>query len=235
MIYFQKFFKIPGPKDIGMGDSNYAMGTKFFPQEGVPTWEDYYTRIQKEYPIRFFFASTLIMFFIDFYRRFERPLSDLMYWFKSHTYRRYHMLDLRQPCEKGGVANVDCYSYGWRDVPEKMLYAMFNLLGEYLNKECPNDLTQHYSREEINADEGLKLQQDALDEARVINDWWVNGRKAAWAKRDKVQHLWYNAKKSGDVDETVYWELMRKLDDEFEEKTDEMALRLLKIRRVLWS
>jgi hypothetical protein len=235
MIYFNQFFKLPGPKDLGMSDNNYAMGTDFFPQEGVPTWEEYYARIQKEYPCRFFFASTLPNFFRYGWVRFTRPITDCIYWLQSNTYRKYHMLDLRQPCGKDQLSNIDCYRYGWRDVPDKMLYAMFNLLGEYLNEECPNDLTQWHTLEEINADEGMKMEQDSINEAKVIYQWWSVGRKEERAEYYKVLHLWSKAKKNKLSEENDLWQQMSDLDDAGELKTDEMIARLIKIRRTLWT
>lgn len=63
MLYFKKLIKLPGPKDLGMSNNNYSMGSEFFPQEGVLTWESYYARVKKEYPVSFFFASTIPNFF----------------------------------------------------------------------------------------------------------------------------------------------------------------------------
>lgn len=235
MIYFNNFFKLPGPKDLGMSDNNYSMGTDFFPQEGVPTWEEYYARVQKEYPLRFFFASTLPGFFRDQWVRLTRPITDCIYWIKSHTYKKYYMLDLRQPCVQDQLFNIDCYRYGWCDVPDKMLYAMFNLLAEYLNKEEPNDLTKWYTLEEINADEGFKMQHDNINEAKAIYQWWAVGRKEDRAAYDRMLILWHESKNNKLPEENDLWQQLRALDDASESKTDEMIARLMKIRRTLWT
>jgi hypothetical protein len=240
MIYFNKWFKIPGPADLGMSENNNAMGSDLFPQDGIETWENYYARVQKEYPVRFFFASILPGFLRHIWRRVATPVEDAIYWFKCHTLtsHRFHLLDLRQPRQSKDVVNYDCYRYGWCDVPEKMLYAIFNLLGEYL-EEGPHDLTQWYSREEINADAGYKSQQDAIEEARAIHHWWLVTRKEERAAHDKKLSEWsdlqHNDKTRHNGEADKAFKELDQIKDANEAKIDEMIARLMKIRRTLWT
>src|SRR6185369_1844514 len=180
----RKLLKLPSPADLGWSEYNALPSREWTPDCEGPTWEDWHVEVKKLHPIKYFIAETMGDFLrYKIWLRFTRPFTKAHYWFVSHFIpsRRYHMLDLRQ---EGG------YRYGWNDVPEKMLYAMFNLLGEYLNKEEPHDLTQWHTREEINADAGLKAQQDAIDEARAIYEWWIVGRKTEQHNHDQMQHLW---------------------------------------------
>jgi hypothetical protein len=116
-----------------------------------------------------------------------------------------------------------------------MLYAMFNLLGEYLNEEHPHDLTQWYTREQIEADAGYKAQQDAIDEARAIYHWWTVTKQEDEKAHTDMLSTWHTAKKAKDPKVEEYWELMHKMEADNEAKTDEMIARLMKIRRTLWT
>src|SRR5574339_627384 len=177
MLFLRKLFKLPTPVDLGWSEYNALEDEDFSDEPQGKTWQDWHRTVKQMHPVKYWIAET----FGDFVRykiwlRFTRPFRNAHYWFVSHFVpsRRYHMLDLRQPCHKDEINEVgDCYRYGWRDVPEKMLYAMFNLLGEYLNKENPHDLTQWYTREQIEADEGMKRQQADIEEARAIYHWWT--------------------------------------------------------------
>jgi hypothetical protein len=144
------------------------------------------------------------------------------------------MLDLRQPHKAGGLPNIDNYRYGWRDVPEKMLYAMFNLLGEYFLEE-PTDLRKWHTPEEIEADAGMKQQQHNLDEARAIHKWWTVERNEEMTAIQDMTMKWHDAREVRDPHAEEYWKQLGQMKDDFEAKTDEMIGRLMLIRRSLWT
>jgi hypothetical protein len=178
MLILRKLFKLPSPKDLGRSEYNALPSREFTPDVEGYCWEDWHEEAKRLHPIKYWIAETAGDFFrYKIWLPIKRPFSDAHYWFVSHFIpsRRYHWLDLRQPCKKGDARNIDCYRYGWADVPEKMLYAMFNLLKEYFD-ENPYDLRTHYSLEEINADAGLKSQYETFQEARAILEWWNVGR-----------------------------------------------------------
>lgn len=238
MLFLRKLFKLPGPKELGWSDSNALEMREFSDEPQGKTWEDWYEYCKEQYPVKYFLSETLIKFIkYKLWFPIKIPVGSAWYWFISHTIpsRRYHMLDLRQFCGKNEISNHDCYRYGWSDVPEKMLYAIFNLLGEFLNKESVIDLTKWYSQEEISKDYGMKRQQDALDEARMIYRWWLVGRKQARKEIDDIRTEWYDARKNKDPKKEEYWDLARKLEEEFENTTDDMIARVMKIRRTLWT
>lgn len=238
MLYLRRFLKLPSPVDLGWSEYNALEDADWSDEPQGKTWQDWHKTVKKMHPVKYFIAETAA----DWFRHkiwwpIKHPLSDAKYWFVSHFIpsRRYHMLDLRQPRKAGDVVNHDCYRYGWRDVPEKMLYAMFNLLGEYLNKEKPHDLTQWHTREEIEADAGMKRQQDDIEEARAIYHWWAVEQHQEHARITETRHLWWEAKKNKLPNKEEYWNLLKKLEEDQETKTDEMIARLMKIRRSLWT
>ena len=232
-------FKLPSPKELGISQSNALPLRDFTPWEKGTTWEDYDLLLKEKYPIRFFLFKTLYKFIkYNIYFSIKNPISDGWYWIKSHTYKRHHLLDLRQPPIQGEIKNIDYYRYGWCDVPEKMLYAMFNLLKEYFNEE-PYDLTTTYSRDEIEADPALKSQQFHFDEAKALLHWWEVERKADINNIDKLLESWSRVRSDdiipNDPVTQIYWKALLKAEEDFEKKTDEMIARLMFIRRGLWT
>ena len=241
MLFLRKFLKLPTPRELGWGDYDALPSKEFTPDCDGPTWEDWHVEIKKLHPIKYWIAET----FGDFVRYniwfpIIHPLKDFHYWIVSHLIpsRRFHMLDLRQPIAKGELANHDTYRYGWADVCNKMLYAMFNLLGEYL-KEEPYDLIKDYTLEQINADAGMKIQHECLQEAKDIYQWWRVGRKEEQKIYDDLLARWCDLRKdkisrdNGEADQM--FKILKSAENGIEEKTDEMIARLIKIRRNLWT
>jgi hypothetical protein len=225
----KKLFGLPSPIELGWSSHNALEDEEFSDEPKGKTWQDWHRHVKQLHPTKYFVVETLPKFFrYNVWWPIKRPIEKAHYWTVSHVIpsRRYHWLDLRQ---KGG------YQYGWNDVPEKMLYAMFNLLGEYLNKEQPYDLSDDYTDEQINADEALKHQQGNLSEARAIYHWWTVGRKQEEAAEGEMRTLWWNAKKAKDPKKEEYWKQLQQMKEDYETKTDEMIARLMKIRRGLWT
>lgn len=241
MLFLKKLFKVPGPKELGRSKYDALPMRNFSHEEDdVYCWEDYDKEIGEKFPIKNFIINTLPDFIkYNLFYPFWVPYNTFIDYASSFIPgRRYHLLDLRQPYKEGDAVNFDCYRYGWCDVPEKMLYAMFNLLKEYLEEE-PFDLTTMYSREQIEEDSVLKTQQAYLDEARLILHWWQIERKKEAANIDNLRHVWVSNSKNKETRENgaahAAWQVLQEVEEAFENKTDEMCLRLLKIRRGLWT
>lgn len=239
MLFFERLLKLPTPKDLGWSAGN-ALGMRFFgiDEPDQKTWEDYEEYIEKNYPVKNFFANTLPAFIkYKLWYRIYVPVKNARYWLVSHVVpsRRYHMLDLRQPHKIGDVDNVDSYQYGWLDVPEKMLYAMFNLLGEYITKERPYNLREDYTDEQIESDVVLKRQQHDFDEAHAIHKWWTVERNEEIRALNEMTGKWHDARKKREPGYDELWEQLHKMKEDFESKTDSMISRLMLIRRGLWT
>jgi hypothetical protein len=227
--FFHENFGLPSPRELGWSKHNALEDEDFSPDPIGKTWQDWHKHVKQLHPVRYFFVEALPKFFrYNIYWPIKRPIEKAHYWFVSHFIpsRRYHMLDLRQP---GG------YQYGWQDVPEKMLYAMFNLLGEYLNQEQPYDLTDDYTEEQIEGDVGMKMQHRSLCEARTIYHWWTVGKKEEEKAISDMRHQWWLARKAKEPQAEEHHKKLQELEDAFENKTDEMVARLMKIRRTLWT
>ena len=240
MLFLRKILKLPSAIDLGWSDDEALQSRDWTPDCDGYTWEDWHETVKKMHPVKYWIAETLG----DFLRyrvwlKIKNPITDAIYWLKCHflpSYR-FHFLDLRQPSYTDD--KKDCYKYGWRDVPVKMLYAWFNLLGEYIDKEEPYDLTSTYTLEEIMADPQTKRQHEDLQEAKAILHWWRVTYGQEWKNYYDIQDQWYTASKdpvqrSKGVD-VKYRTVMYKIEQELEDQTDEMLMRLIKIRRSLWT
>jgi hypothetical protein len=201
------------------------------------TWEDWHETVQKMHPVKYFIAETATDFLQQkIWWRLKHPVEKFHYWFVSHFVpsRRYHMLDLRQPCPKGEM-NVDCYKYGWRDVDARMLFAMFNLLNEFVTGELP-----HYycpTEEDVAKDPTLKEQRNVVLEVNAIHHWWNVTRKEDHRAYDSLLHQWSQIRKiSGKTEEAArLFKILGTVEKDNEDKVDEMIARLMKIRRSLWT
>lgn len=242
MIYFKKLIKIPGPKDLGMGKSNNAMAIDLFNNNNQPTWESYYARIKKEYPVKYFFASTFPSFFDRRYRTVKRHFTKFTYWVKCHLKKnhRHHSLDLTQPkmitlTNADGstrqIHNEDHYDYGWIDIDTKMLFAMFNLLNDYVKNEL-----KVITEEDIKKEPQLLSFKQEQDEVLAIHHWWNVERKLKQEEMNTLTDKWYYlSKKKRKLASARAFKESENATAAFEIQTDEMIARLMKIRRTLWS
>lgn len=226
-----KLFKIPGPKALGKASSNALPSRNISPGEKGYCWEDYYMDIKTQYPVKYFFAKTLYEFLLyKIWYKIKFPISEMYSWFKGNYIPKYkyHLLDLRQP--KG---TCDEYRYGWTDVVNKMLYANFNLLQEFLN-EKPYDLAKDYSLEEIMKDDLLKHQYLFLQEAKFLNHWWKVLRKERYEENSKLFDM-ASLNKDNPDKYREFMDAYLKESERFQLEEDEMLLRLIKIRKNLWT
>lgn len=246
MIRFNKLFKLPGPVDLGMSDNDHAMASEFFRNNPTEyTWEQYYDRLRELYPVRFFLASTVPQFFHDRWRDAARPFRDATYWLKCHclTKHKYHLVDIRQAANVGSELP---YTHGWIDTDWRMVYAMFSLLIDFVEKEMPHGYFVP-SEEDAAKDDGTcdspyagyKAQRERHDEYMAIYKYWMVERPAEEAKRSDLTMAWsrlHKASKGLDTDEVkAAWKASRDAAASSEAKLEEMLVRLLKIRHCLWT
>ncbi len=242
---FKKLFQIPGPADLGMSKSNNAMPSRYFPNgPDDVTWEDYYERIKKDYPVRGFFAVTLPEAWRALVRKMTSKPKAFKYWLVSHLVpsRRYHMLDLRQPS-----GSVDEYRYGWIDTDWQMVYALFNLLVRFVEKEAPSgyfvpseeDAAKDTEEGECNQYTGLKRQLDNHKEYMAIYKYWKTDRRVTEKKYADALSAWssaHQASKGFDTPEVKkLWEEMNSIKEQNDKTLENMLHRLIKVRHCLWT
>src|SRR5579863_10256158 len=131
-----KIFRLPTPSELGLckDTEHNALPMRFLTSDAGPTWEDWQEIVKKNYPIRYFLAEELVPWIRQKYRKY---VTDPIYWIKCHLLpkHRYHLLDLRQPKSKHEGRP---YRYGWIDSDTQMLYALFNILNNFVKHEMPH-------------------------------------------------------------------------------------------------
>lgn len=215
-------FKIPGPKDLGMSSSNTEMPSRCFENDNtIPTWEDYYEKINKLYPIR----SKIIIFLEDFFFNIRRKIRDT-YFVIKWWFTKPHLLDLR-------LATPE-YQSGYLDPCQMMLYANFAILKLFLDAR-PYDLRKDFTEQQIEANPSFKRQQQDLDEARALWHWWSVERIKEIEANKRLTDVWSSLRSHNNPQSTELLEKIKISDISLEEKTNEMLIRLLKIRPYLWT
>src|ERR1700677_568795 len=235
MLYFNKWFKLPGPKDLEMSDNNNAMPSEFFRNNKTETtWEQYYEYLACTFPIRYFLAATLPQFFRDSWRKFSRLFTDAHYWLVSHLVpgKRFHWLDLRQP---------NGYRYGWCDNDHRMECALINLFKEYVEKELT---TNHWvpTEEEAAKDDGIncnymgfKNQLKKYKEVMEIYNWLTKERAIELQEEEDKCTEWSDARKVWADNYEELWAELKALTERNEAKLEEMLQKIIKIRHYLWT
>lgn len=219
------------PSVVEMGRSDYdALPSAMLPHsypDGAYTWEDYDVEARRNFPIRYFLNRTVPEFFRPV-RRLKRVLTDAVYWLKCHTLasHRFHMIDIRQP--KGSYLT---YRYGWIDSDYKMLYGMFAILCEYIEKEEPLDLRLQYTDAEIKS-QGLEHQTETHDEAKALYRWWKVEREDNF---NVVENMLKASEDESREENRARYKQYIQVRDEFDAKDTDMLIRLIKIRNSLWT
>lgn len=247
MIYFNNIFRIPGPKDLGMSKSNNSMAWEEMPNfPGELTWADYYARVKMEYPVRFFFASTVPGFFRGLWLTISRRPKDAIYWLKCHLIpaHRYHMIDIRQPADPRDPCSK--YTHGWMDSDHRMVLAMMSLLVDFIEKEAPGGY--HIPSEEDAANDdngtnpnqftGCRVQRNNWLELKAIYDYWKNERFTLEQKYLDALTKWCEARKKLGCNDAEVMRLnteMNAAEEASSKRLEEMLHRLLVIRHCLWT
>jgi len=238
---FKKIFTFPGPKDLGMSNSNNAMPSRFFQNyKGEATWEDYYEKLKELYPIKFLLLKTIPDFITyKIYYRIANPIGRFWEFISCNTIpsRMYHFVDIRQ--EKSKIDPIDDYRYGWIDPCQSIVFANFSILNKFIKDGafyCP-------SEEDINNCEfddektTLILQRDRYNEMMEVYNYWNTERKIL-AKEDGIAlDMWSRYRKEDPQSKETRdaWDHLKSTQKKFDDKEEEMLIRLIKMRKNLWN
>lgn len=111
-------------------------------------------------------------------KRAKYLLSCFWYWFRCHTFTRYHMLDCRS----------NSYKWGWIETDDMMMQACFALLVQFVEKQKPFGFTLYeqtdQGRFEFHGDlaenkdpfgrELIRNQWEESKEVDFLYKWWKN-------------------------------------------------------------
>jgi len=157
---------------------------------------------------------------------------------------RDHMLDLRQP----NTNTSDDYRWGWIDEDRQILFACFNVLIKYVN--AVNASRYHYNI----TDESMNLLQSEIDmappsekaalinqlkvlrEVKALYEYWTTIRKEELITLSYLLHDWCKCRRNNKMNnDNAKWNLLTAANEVFDCKEEEMLMRLMKIRRCLWT
>jgi hypothetical protein len=195
-------------------DTPFSLPSREYSPELPPdayTWEDWHRDVKAASPYRYFLQKTLTGWLRC---NVAAPVKHFWHWVKSHTTRQHHWLDLR--CPAHGIE----YSYGWLDRDIAMLAASFKLLSQFMEEEFepstdPNARSAAVEHELV-----------------VLYRWWKHDRKAAWGRYwAEADRLHREHVKSSSPEYAAHMDQAHQL----ERQDDEMLLRLVTIRKYLWS
>jgi len=148
-------------------------------------------------------------------------LKTLSYWLRTHTYDRYHIVDLR--CPDHGLG----YRWGWIDCPEAVLISCFELLKRFMEQEFNSGIVDWYYDKE---------HAEAARELRELHRWWTVERLDAHDAQDAAS-LAFSMRV--DLGAASYASDEFKIHcaraDLLEEQDDIMLGRLMRVRRYMWT
>lgn len=155
--------------------------------------------------------------------------KKLYYYIRSCLITKCHLINTR--LKKGH----------WYDTDYRLLYGMMNLFMEFLEKEKP------YDRINWNSDD---FHKHAKDEMVAINSWWLNYEKRLKNIED-ARNDWHDDKFKDCRDDLHGWidrinepstpeterkfQIIQDLEKKLDEEETEMLIRLIKIRKFLWT
>jgi hypothetical protein len=218
-------------KLFGKLDKPYALPIEGCCHEpGAYTWEDWERDNQKTYPFRYWLHETMPMWFRV---HVSMNIENIWYWIRTHTYNRYHLLDLRSDV---GIV----YKWGWIENDTAMMLSCFNILRKFVEVEKGlASLSWDFENDEWWKEAGEKErkvyinQRNDMNEIKTLYDWWMKERER---EHYNVNGMYgYDRKLVLDIfndGRTLNWlEAM----DELDKKDDLMLEKLIKYRHYLWT
>lgn len=222
-----KAFEIPLHKN----PSNFVLA--FFPwRENAPMalplggWKKWKDEMAEKYPVRFFFFNIVPNSVSDFFRyNVTKPLHDVK-WAILHRFHPKHQYNILKPRS---------LKPGYYDSDTRILHACMDELSEFVEWNERNDWI------DWGGDDKHKI---AWTEMKTIYRWWNKDRAKMEEEADRAIRKWHDVyTKEGGFDRTKNLsKRANRLSDEHQRLEDlivatdeDMLVRLMKIRRFLWT
>jgi hypothetical protein len=227
-------------------------------------WEKWEEKVKKEKPLAFFLTETFPDFIDDVARYIPTPIDDIRYYCRNRFYRKthvlptgfkpgeYHDLDERilHGIMNGLVDYVEvelAYKSRWCNTEESKT-------AKWRNGRCPELGLSHLAWEmtldeaSLEEHERSTSQAETAREVKEIYDWWKFTRPArpdaydvsGWSDLCEEKRAdGGNMFDRGDADyqerSRKSLEIVRKIEQEYEDEDQEMLIRVIKRRRSLWT
>lgn len=218
---------LPSPKELGFS-SNTALQSSLVTPDATDTWEEYYKKCKELYPVRYTLHET-----VKWLSRWPR-IRDAFYWLRTHTYNRYHILNLKE----AEPENKDGYKWGWIDRTNALPLAAFLVLRKFVEEEHPWNCSDYIKKLEVDGDEygelpNLREQQKDYEEITSLYNWWTKERLEENQQFEKNLNDSYDTyKKDPTEDNKQKW---FDAENARNKREEEQLIRLVKIRNCLWT
>ncbi len=164
--------------------------------------------------------------FVELTQEIKRKAHGMTWWVRHRTTNRHHIIN---------ISGMDGYTKGWIDRDNAMYLACFKLLCEFVELEDPGvgtrEVEEYLSKDSEPAPgerEGIQGQVDREKEVRALYTWWTQERPA---ELKRIEGMVVPGWRAEDANFTTYCDAQ----DAQEAKDEEMLMRLMKIRKSLWT
>lgn len=193
-------------------------------------WDEWEQKFKDEAPIRYFLFEELS----NKFGILQRRINNVRYAIRHRTVDKYHII------------KINSLKPGYYDTDTRMLHGMFSLLVDYVELELApwNEWAEEQDEEnppvkKSAREHGLEhldwemsleeeLQAKSAKEIKELYLWWKDVRPArpnpwnvakdVWGEKDAQKYVWLDAMEQAQYDEDT-----------------EMLIRLIKIRKALWT
>lgn len=221
---------LPTPKSLGFSHNHFLNSTLFMDDDdkSTDTWEEYYKKCKEQHPVRYFIYQT-----VKWLSKWPR-VEDAFYWLRTHTKDRYHILSLKE----AEPENKDGYKWGWIDRSEALALANFLVLRKFVEEERSLDCSEAVKKAEEEGDPHgqlplLRSQQEGYEEIMALYNWWVKDRFEEYRifdEQEKAARDTYHKNGTQENSDKYYEACEAK-----NKREEEMLIRLVKIRKTLWT
>ena len=159
----------------------------------------------------------------------KRIINTIYWWIRYHTINRYHYLCLSQPDTRNGT--MDHYDVGWIDSDQKIVFAMFNIMVDFVE----NELQCNFSKMEEYDSNGRicnKEYNEFMDELKAVYEYWTIIRLNQLIE---IRDFWDDNPKRLPKETDDRYSRFNELKEDFYALETEMMIRLVNIRRGMWT
>lgn len=210
-------FEYKTPYDLGLSDNKFSweFDLLFNNPQMDAAWKELF-------PANYYFNHKIRPYIY----LAKRKLSDAKWYILHHTTYRYHIVNLSQPDYRNDT--IDHYKYGYRDTDRRLVFAMFNLVMDYIENTLDNDLSD-VALEGFPTDESLIEHNKFLAKLREINKYWKNDRLKHWREIDKLRDTRGTYRKTDKIKFRELSDTIYKEETKFFEKEKEMMALIIDI------
>lgn len=169
---------------------------------------------------------------LPWWRRVGGLIPELWYYLRCRCWTRYH------------VVTCKTLPPTWTDADSRILHACFTELGKVINEE---DIFENNAA--LGDPTDGRSWAWALSEMRDLWDWWTVRRPAreaeyerrltVWGdmhRRDNPGSAWLTNTHQDTKETQAAWDSLNEMNDDIrDDEDDAMLIRLMKVRRYLWT